>query len=339
MHFGIYYLLAILASNMAFNYLPMVSTPFGSIPPATVLVGAVFVLRDYAQREVGHGVLAFMLVGVVLSYLLASPALAIASAAAFLVSEGVDWLIYNWTKKPFHQRVLFSSLVSVPVDSLVFLVLLDLNSWPAFLLMVGSKMLAGIIVWVVHTYPEAPGGLPRPVFTTYTGHSIHSMLEVRPSDIKIEDIAHALSHQCRFAGHCSEFYSVAQHSVLVAENCPPRLRLQALLHDWAEAYVIDLPRPIKDLLPSYRDLEGVVHRAIALRFEIPEQIDPLIKVMDDRALVTEIADLTGIANAFYHLGAPFGEKIIPLGPKQAKELFLRKFKEYRSIQDEGRSHA
>lgn len=98
---------------------------------------------------------------------------------------------------------------------------------------------------------------------TYTGR-MFSFAEITPEDIDIRDIAHALSHLCRFVGHTSMFYSVAQHCLLVSEKIPggPEVKLAALLHDAAEAYVNDLPSPLKrwlgeayvgDMAPSFGD--------------------------------------------------------------------------------------
>ncbi len=85
--------------------------------------------------------------------------------------------------------------------------------------------------------------------TTYTGGTF-DYSKFGPDDIDIRDIAHALSHLCRFTGHTNIFYSVAQHCLLVSEKIPggPEVKLAALLHDAAEAYVNDLSSPLKKWL-------------------------------------------------------------------------------------------
>jgi 5'-deoxynucleotidase YfbR-like HD superfamily hydrolase len=93
----------------------------------------------------------------------------------------------------------------------------------------------------------------------------------RREDVRVEDIAHALALQCRFAGHCRVPYSVAEHSVRVAEwvwdetSGDRRASLAALLHDASEAYCVDVPRPLKPYLTGYREIEhGVMHVIEAL---------------------------------------------------------------------------
>tara|TARA_R100001015_G_C4611328_1_gene166730 strand:- start:331 stop:789 length:459 start_codon:yes stop_codon:yes gene_type:complete len=142
------YILAIVIANIGFSYIPMVSLPFGEkFAPMSLLVGFVFVLRDLAQRDLGHRVLLAIGVGVALSYLLADPFVATASAVAFAISEITDWAVYTLYKKPLKQRILISSSISTPVDSAVFMLMLGFFSWYGFFVMVASKMLGALIVW------------------------------------------------------------------------------------------------------------------------------------------------------------------------------------------------
>jgi len=112
-----------------------------------LFVGFVFVARDFAQREVGHKVLLAMLVGVAISYYMANPFVATASAVAFLFSELVDWAVYTHTKRPLSQRVLLSSLLGAPVDSAIFLGLLSLLSPVGVAAMTASKVIGAFIIW------------------------------------------------------------------------------------------------------------------------------------------------------------------------------------------------
>ncbi len=142
------YIALIVAVNYAFSVVPLVELPDGTMwPPVALAVGFVFVVRDFAQREVGHKVLLAMLVGVAISYFMASPFVATASAAAFLLSELVDWAVYTYTKRPLSQRILYSSLLGAPVDSAVFLGLLSMLSPAGVVAMTASKLLGAFFVW------------------------------------------------------------------------------------------------------------------------------------------------------------------------------------------------
>jgi len=142
------YIVLIVAINYAFSVVPLIKLPDGSMwPPLSLLVGFVFVVRDFAQREIGHKVLLAMLIGVSISYFMASPFIATASAAAFLVSELVDWAVYSFTGRPLSHRVLLSSLFGAPVDSAVFLVGIGLLSPVGIIAMTASKLVGALIVW------------------------------------------------------------------------------------------------------------------------------------------------------------------------------------------------
>lgn len=142
------YLAAVVIANIGFTYLPMIPLPYGGmLAPMSFLVGFVFVFRDYAQREIGHKVLLFMAIGVVASYILADPFVAVASAVAFALSEAIDWAIYTVYRKPLKDRILVSSAVSTPVDSAVFMLMLGFFSWYGLLIMVASKMVGAGVVW------------------------------------------------------------------------------------------------------------------------------------------------------------------------------------------------
>ncbi len=144
------YIVLIVLVNWGFTVTPLIPLPTGDMfPPMSLVVGFVFVSRDFAQREIGHSVIVAMLVGAVLSYFMANPYVALASLVAFLISEGADWAIYTWTKKPFAQRILLSSIASTPIDSAVFLAMIGHLSATAVVVMTLSKMIGAIIIWKI----------------------------------------------------------------------------------------------------------------------------------------------------------------------------------------------
>lgn len=122
---------------------------FGAkVPPALFAAGAVFVLRDFAQREIGQKVLIATLVAAAGSYFVAGGWIAFASAVAFVISESIDQLVFTVLKKPLKDRILISSAISVPIDSLVFLYLIDRLTPGALLVGFIAKMAASIAVWL-----------------------------------------------------------------------------------------------------------------------------------------------------------------------------------------------
>ncbi|MGA0610089.1 HD family hydrolase [Caldimonas sp. KR1-144] len=148
----------------------------------------------------------------------------------------------------------------------------------------------------------------------------------RAEDIDIFDIAHALSNLCRYGGHCSTFYSVAEHSVLVSQVVPPELAMQALLHDATEAYLVDLPRPIKHMLPGYCDLEDLNWAAVAAKFGLPYALDQAVKDADNAVLLAEKEQLLGPSPAPWSVpGEPADVTVLGLPPTAAAATFLRRF--------------
>lgn len=109
----------------------------------------------------------------------------------------------------------------------------------------------------------------------------------QPEEMDIRDIASGLARECRYGGQIEGWYDVAQHSVLVASVLPDELKLQGLLHDAPEAYIRDMTRPNKRILPDYKKLEDVVWWAISDRFGLPLLLDPRVKRADDAVLMAE----------------------------------------------------
>ena len=119
----------------------------GTLYLANVIVGFVFVLRDYAQREIGHKVLLATALAGLPVWWFAGPGLAIASLTAFALSEMTDWGVYSFTKRPLQDRILLSSILSVPVDTLAFQHLAGYLTPAAFVTEVASKAVGVAIVW------------------------------------------------------------------------------------------------------------------------------------------------------------------------------------------------
>lgn len=117
-----------------------------------------------------------------------------------------------------------------------------------------------------------------------------NVMEPTEEMICIEDIAHALSHQCRFAGHLSEFYSVAQHSWMCAQVAEEPDKLAGLLHDASEAYLLDIPSPIKKHLSNYKEIEDRLMRLIAKKFGFEYPLSDHIKRIDAMLLEQEWKD-------------------------------------------------
>lgn len=134
----------------------------------------------------------------------------------------------------------------------------------------------------------------------------------------IQEIAHATAMQCRFTGHTSRFYSVAEHQIVVAnimDFCKLGAPIEGLLHDGTEAYLSDIAAPWKAMLPDYKKVEGVLEVKLRRHFGLPDTITPGCKRADWLALFVETMQLIPSMGADWV--APPGVK------EQAAELLPR----------------
>lgn len=171
---------------------------------------------------------------------------------------------------------------------------------------------------------------------TFTGRTFDP-LDPKFADVNVEDIAHALSNQCRFSGHTRHFYSVAEHSVRVSlwlrdEALESHeVQLWGLLHDGSEAYLVDLPRPLKatkEIGFGYRAVEVNVQRAVCQRFGLCLSQPDIVTEADEVLLATEVRDLMHPEKPYWGKlrRKPTSEqRIIPWSSEAAKSAFLRRF--------------
>lgn len=165
---------------------------------------------------------------------------------------------------------------------------------------------------------------------TYIGRKLH-FRKPKPEEISIYDIAHHLSLICRFTGACSQFYSVAEHSVRVAIIVPEKHRLAALLHDAAEAYIGDISRPVK-YTHKLEKTEKLLTDVIDKKYGIDSRV-PIIKEADDILIATEARDLMPNIAGWAFLPPPLEEKIKPVPPEEAELIFYRAFIKYGGKED------
>lgn len=174
---------------------------------------------------------------------------------------------------------------------------------------------------------------PDRYFRTWLGRRVHPMAPA-PEEIEIGDIAHSLSQMCRFLGHTEVFYSVAQHSVHVSERVPREDALWGLLHDASEAYLCDLPSPIKldRDMSMYRIAEDRLMLAVCRKFGLPRVMPRSVRVADKLMLATEFRDVTTVTDPEWietECGCKplVGSTIVPWPPAVAESRFLERFEE------------
>lgn len=154
-------------------------------------------------------------------------------------------------------------------------------------------------------------------------------LDPKPEDVNIEDIAHTLSLLCRFGGHCNEFYSVAEHSVRCAMAAPSKLKFEALMHDATEAYLVDMPRPIKQVMSQYKDIERRLDLVIREKFGLLPEMPPEVHYIDNAMLATEKRDLMNPSKIpWADLPEPYEDKIVPWDHEKSKDMFMYYFNSF-----------
>ena len=164
---------------------------------------------------------------------------------------------------------------------------------------------------------------------TWLGHKIDPF-RPDPDAIDIKDIAHSLSLQCRWTGHVDFFFSVAQHSLLVAEILPEELKLEGLLHDAAEVYMSDIPKPIKPNMGNYEEAEDRLLEVIFKKFNLEWPIPDKIWKADKISLSTEKSQLFSYDGPEWGHDLPDPHPIILTenSPKIIEIDFLHMFKIY-----------
>lgn len=169
---------------------------------------------------------------------------------------------------------------------------------------------------------------------TFTGVKF-DFLNPQIEQINIEDIAHSLAMQCRFTGHSNDFYSIAQHCILVAELCPDEYKLYGLLHDASEAYLTDVASPVKPFLQNYKMMECKIMKSIVEKYSLSEFFPEEVHLADMNALRVEIKQLMHSGGEGWAINkiltTPLPDfKIEYMSPREAKVEFIKKFNELTS---------
>jgi uncharacterized protein len=159
------------------------------------------------------------------------------------------------------------------------------------------------------------------------------------SDVTIEDMASALSNNCRFSGHLPRFYSIAQHLVNTSRIVPAEVAFTALMHDTAEAFTNDLPTPLKWEFPVFKELEGKIESAMSKRFgfEFPypkevKEADTIMLILEKFYVKEDFTIWPNYEEWTQEMVEPY-RQLVDLDswqPRRAKREFLERFEELKN---------
>lgn len=152
-----------------------------------------------------------------------------------------------------------------------------------------------------------------------------SFLHPKSSQIHIKDIVHCLSLIQRYNAHTKIPYSVLNHLIICHDYAPEKYKKEALSHDFSEAYLCDIPSPLKILIPQYKEIELRVEKVMAKKFNLVFPFPSEIKIIDLTVRATEQRDLMRGKDYKYSLYLPYDKKIKPLSTEKCKEEFMKRF--------------
>ncbi len=156
----------------------------------------------------------------------------------------------------------------------------------------------------------------------------YSYLYPEQNDWDIEDIALSLSHLCRYSGQVQKFYSIAQHCYLVSYAVDQKYALDGLLHDGVEAFMVDIPTPLKLLLPDYKVLEKKHEAEMFKRFGLEFPMNPAVHKADREMLVAEVRDMKSPHPHWDKLAGMDVSHIAHIDPwtsDKSRKMFLKRY--------------
>lgn len=174
-----------------------------------------------------------------------------------------------------------------------------------------------------------PAKRREPTIALLSGEPFN-VLEPHASRVTAKDVIVGLSNQTRFAGQIDPRYTVGQHSVLASYKVPPLYSFDALMHDAAEFVLLDMPKPIKEVLGDYQAVDCAVDTFLQARFQFSPK-NSHVKIADGRLFATEVRDVVARPQAFGEsVHDPYPERIRVWSVKWTRFRFGARFHELKT---------